>query len=97
MFDKNIFSERLSYLRKTHNISALTIAKELGISKAAISQFENCANYPHVNTLTSLADYFHVSIDYLTGRTDCPDIITKDKDGNYIAVEAMSPTKNKKQ
>lgn len=68
MFDKNIFSERLSYLRKTHNISALTIAKELGISKAAISQFENCANYPHVNTLTSLADYFHVSIDYLTGR-----------------------------
>ena len=48
------------------------MGKIAGVSKQAISQFENATNYPHVNTLLALADYFDVSLDYLVGRSDNP-------------------------
>ncbi len=97
MISRNIFADRLLSLRKEANISQRTLAKDLGLTNPAITYLENAQRSPSFEVLVTLADYFHVSIDYLTGRTDCPDIVTKDKDGNYIAVEAMSPTKNKKQ
>lgn len=72
MFSKNIFASRLKQLRKSHNLTALELSKAVNVSKAAISQFENEANYPHCNTLCALADYFNVSLDYLVGRSDDP-------------------------
>ncbi len=72
MFNKEIFAKRLIKLRKSKNISALFLAQKVGVSKSAISQFENAVNYPHCNTLIKLADYFDVSLDYLVGRSDDP-------------------------
>ena len=74
MFNKNIFSQRLISLRKANNLSTRALATEIGISQQAISQFEKEATYPHCNTLTALADYFDVSLDYLVGRSDNPKI-----------------------
>nr|DAS18917.1 MAG TPA: repressor protein [Caudoviricetes sp.] len=74
MFDKNIFSERLILLRKNKSLSTRALAAEIGISQQAISQFEKQATYPHCNTLCALADYFQVSLDYLAGRSDNPEI-----------------------
>lgn len=70
MFSKKNFATRLKELRKSHKVTALELSKTLDISKAAISQFENEANYPHCNTLCALADYFDVTVDYLIGRSD---------------------------
>lgn len=70
MFEKEIFAARLRQLRTQHKLSAISLAKEAGVSNAAISQFENAVNYPHCNTLCALADYFNVSLDYLVGRSD---------------------------
>ncbi len=72
MFNKETFANRLIMLRKSKNISALFLAQKVGVSKSAISQFENAVNYPHCNTLIKLADYFDVSLDYLVGRSDDP-------------------------
>lgn len=72
MFNQSVFAERLAQLRKQRNISTVFLAKEIGISKQAVSQFEKSANYPHCNTLCALADYFDVSLDYLVGRSDDP-------------------------
>jgi len=72
MFSKKIFAERLKQLRIQKNISAVMLAEKIGVSKAAISQFENGANYPNCNNLCILADYFDVSLDYLAGRSDNP-------------------------
>ncbi len=72
MFSKNIFATRLKELRKSNNITTVQLAKEIGVSKQSISQFEKEAIYPHCNTLCQLADYFDVSLDYLTGRSDNP-------------------------
>lgn len=96
MISRNIFADRLLSLRKEANISQRTLAKDLGLTNPAITYLETAQRSPSFEVLVALADYFHVSIDYLTGRTDCPDIVTKDKDGNYIAVEAISPVKDKK-
>lgn len=70
MFDKKVFSTRLSMLRKERKISTRALATEIGISQQAISQFEKEMTYPHVNTLTAIAEYFDVSLDYLVGRSD---------------------------
>lgn len=72
MFDKILFATRLKQLRTAKKLSAIALAKETGVSNAAISQFENAVNYPHCNTLCALADYFDVSLDYLVGRSDDP-------------------------
>lgn len=93
MFDKKMFAIRLKELRSNQKITAVALAEKAGVSKQAISQFEKESNYPHVNTLTALADYFEVSLDYLVGRTDCPDILTYDKDGNIMILETMKPSK----
>ena len=74
MFNQKIFSDRLKLLRTGRKISSQVLAEAVGVSRPAISQFENAANYPHVNTLCALADYFNVSVDYLLGRTDNPDV-----------------------
>lgn len=73
MFNQELFSARLTSLRKTSKITTVDLAKAIGVSKQAISQFEKCASYPHCRTLCALADYFDVSLDYLVGRTDNPD------------------------
>ena len=72
MFPKKEFSERLSYIRKSREVSAKTVADALGISKAAVSQFETGKNAPSAAVLIALADYFDVSLDYLVGRSDDP-------------------------
>lgn len=72
MFDKILFAARLKQLRTGKKLSAIALAKETGLTNAAISQFENAVNYPHCNTLCALADYFGVSLDYLVGRSDDP-------------------------
>lgn len=39
------------------------------ISESAISNYENGIHYPDLDTLRKLAEYFHVSTDFLLGRT----------------------------
>lgn len=72
MFSKEIFSDRLTTLRAERKVSSQSLAKTIGVSRPAISRFEHGVDYPHVNTLIALADYFDVSLDYLAGRSDDP-------------------------
>lgn len=50
------------------------LAKAIHGTKAAISNFENNNKKPSLDALIALADYFDVSIDYLVGRTDSPEL-----------------------
>jgi transcriptional regulator with XRE-family HTH domain len=72
MFSKEKFSKRLAELRSVHKVSSQALAEGIGISRPAISRFEHGVDFPHVNTLCALADYFDVSLDYLVGRSDDP-------------------------
>lgn len=47
---------------------------ELGMSQNTISRYETGAREPSRDDLIAIADYFDVSVDYLLGRTENPQI-----------------------
>ena len=61
------FGLRLKQLREKHNLSQSQVAKRLGITRAAISSYENNISLPSVNVLAELALLYRVSTDYLLG------------------------------
>ena len=56
---------KLKNIRKTTGKSQLQVAKDLNISQQNICRYENNQIEPDIQTLIKLADYFHVTIDYL--------------------------------
>ena len=74
MFDNNIFAVRLHLLRTQANISQKSLGDSVGVSYHAISKIENKQRAASIEIIYALAEYFNVSIDYLTGRTDKPDM-----------------------
>ena len=95
MINKEVLAKRVYSLRCSHKINQTQLGEIAGISQFAISKIEKAQRAASIEVLISLADYFSVSLDYLTGRTDCPDIVTKDKDGRFIAIEAIRPNSDK--
>lgn len=66
------FSLRLKELRKTNNLTLEQLGKNIGSTKATMSNYETGQKKPSLDMVIKLADYFQVSIDYLVGRTDDP-------------------------
>ena len=64
------FAERLKELRKLENLSQSQLAEKIGIADSTISAYEVDRFTPSVLILCCFADYFHVTTDYLLGRTD---------------------------
>ena len=74
-FDKSkspkTFLERLEELRTERNINTrYKLARELLIHRNNIAQWYKINCLPLIDDLIIIAEYFHVSIDYLLGRTD---------------------------
>lgn len=44
------------------------VAAKTGIDQSALSQYENGQRVPSVETVTKLADFYHVTLDALAGR-----------------------------
>lgn len=72
-FRKN-FSEHLHNLRINKGISLAHLGECLGITDEAVRLLEKSKRSPSFEVLCALADYFGVSIDYLVGRTDKPEV-----------------------
>ena len=53
-------------------MSQITLAIELNTNQNSISRYETGERKADYATLIAFADYFHVSVDYLLGRTDNP-------------------------
>lgn len=68
------FSERIKELRRKNGLSQEALGNILNVKQDAISTYERGKNYPEVRNLVILADFFGVSIDYLLGRTDDPEV-----------------------
>lgn len=67
-----MFSDRLKYLRSTEDLTQRDLANKLGITSGAVGMYESGKRFPDNAILNKIADYFHVSTDYLLGRTDDP-------------------------
>lgn len=62
------FSERLKDERKKAGLTQEQIAKELGITRPAYTQYETDKTQPSLETARKIADILKVSLDYLVGR-----------------------------
>jgi len=60
--------ERIKDLRDMKSISQDELAKEVGLSKNSIYNYENGKRLPDADALVRLAEYFDVPVDYLLGR-----------------------------
>lgn len=63
---------RLKELRKQKQISQLKLAMDLGMNQNTVSRYETGEREADYQMLIAFAEYFHVSVDYLLGRTDNP-------------------------
>ena len=63
------FSRTLALLRREKKISQRTVADDLGVSQALLSQYENGLREPGLSFVVRAADYYGVSCDYLLGRS----------------------------
>lgn len=72
--ESHSFGARLKELRKSKNMTQEQLADELNKkynlneSKPTISQYENNRRVPDLDRIVNIADYFHVSLDYLAYR-----------------------------
>ena len=65
---------RLRQIRKSKGISQLKLAMDLNTNQNTISRYETGEREPGIDELIKIADYFHISIDYLLERTDNPNM-----------------------
>lgn len=61
-------------LRKDHDFRQCDLASVLHVSQNTYSQYENGVIELTAERLVKLADFYNVSIDYLLGRTDNPEV-----------------------
>lgn len=64
---KNLY-ERIVELCEEKDISQRQLQRDLGIANGTITKW--CKATPRINTLQKVADYFGVTTEYLTGRTE---------------------------
>ena len=62
---KNNFSENLKKIRKDYNLSQEQLAEALGVSRQAISKWEQSVAYPEMDKILALCDKFNLNIDDL--------------------------------
>lgn len=68
------FSERLTSLRKERGFTQKQVAQSCGLSTYGYQRYEYGEREPVVSVAVTLSEYFNVSIDYLVGRTDKPEV-----------------------
>ncbi len=67
------FSRTLSLLRQETGVSQRKAAAALGISQALLSHYENGIREPGLAFVSRVCDYYHVSADFLLGRSSSRD------------------------
>jgi transcriptional regulator with XRE-family HTH domain len=63
-----MFANRIKNLRRSKELNQVQLAEKLGVKKQSISNWENDNIMPSIDMLIRIADFFHVSTDYLLGR-----------------------------
>ena len=79
------FSRTLSLLRQERGVSQRTAASDLGISQALLSHYENGIREPGLSFVVKACDYYHVSADFILGRT-------LSRDGSMLTSEEVLNT-----
>lgn len=85
LFTILMFGERLKALRQSRSLSQEYLARNVGVTKQSVCNWENDNIMPSVEMTTKLARFFRVSTDYLLGLDD-----TAPSKEQYIEVSDLS-------
>lgn len=69
-----MLGKRLAELRNQKGLSQYELAERLGFSRGKLANYEQGSRQPDYGTLEIIADFFNVSIDYLVGRSNTPNM-----------------------
>ena len=81
-----MFNETLTKLLKSRNMNPLSLAKEIGVPKSIVYEWKNGVREPSMENLLKLSDFFGVSLEYLTGRSDeeNPELPQNDEEAEFL-------------
>lgn len=65
-----MYFQRIRDMREDHDMSQKEVAALLNIQQTVYSRYERGFQTIPLEHLLKLADYYNVSLDYLTGRTN---------------------------
>ena len=80
-----MLGDRISELRSMRSWSQVTLAKRLGVTKQAVSNWENGNIRPSIEMLLRLARLFGVPTDYLLGLENTPYLNTEGVPAEVVA------------
>ena len=80
------FNEKLQELRKSRGLTQEELAKELYVSRTAVSKWESGKGYPGIDSLKELSKFFSVSIDSLLSGEKLIYIADKENKSNIKGI-----------
>ena len=66
--------DSLRRFRKEFHLTQRAVANAIDMAESAYQRYEQGRREPAYRQLLSIADAFNVSLDYLVGRTDVPEV-----------------------
>lgn len=70
------FQEILTNLMTEHDISNKALANEVGVSEEAVRKWRNGLSLPAIDKAGKVADFFRISLDYLSGRSTTEQVVS---------------------
>lgn len=64
------FGAKLQYEREKKGVKQADLAQAIGVAPTSVSYYESGKSIPSLDLAVQMADYFHVSMDYLLSRTE---------------------------
>lgn len=62
------FGKKLKIVRKQHGLTQEVFAEKMSVSLDTVKNWEQSYNYPSIDMLIKIAEYFRCDIDYLIGQ-----------------------------
>ena len=85
---ESILYQRIKELCKQRDITLSELAKAVGVSDTVFRTWKESS--PSIDKVRRIAEYFHVSTDYLIGITDIPDSIDSIiQDDDFISLQRL--------
>lgn len=73
---------RLKQLREQHGLTQIELGNRMGVTQQSVFAWEHGITSPQIQTAITLCKMYNVSLDYLMGLSDDPQINTKPADKN---------------
>lgn len=77
--------ERIKYLREKAGLTQKELGLKVGQTSSNISKYELGILEPNIRTLNAIADYFDVSVDFLTEASNITNRVGKEE-SSYIYI-----------